>query len=386
LRKRFKGTPEHVINYFFFIAEELRQLLADIGAKSIDEVVGRSDLLAQHRLIDHWKAEGLDFSKLFYNPEPIGDDTIHHSMTQDHEIDAVLDRTLIKQAAKAIADKTPVQIEVPIRSRDRSTGAMLSGAVAAAHGHDGLPDDTISVQLTGTAGQSFAAFLAQGVSFDLIGEANDYVGKGLSGGRLVIRPPEDTNITPERSIIVGNTVLYGAVSGECYFHGVAGERFAVRNSGAIAVVEGTGDHGCEYMTGGVVVVIGETGRNFAAGMSGGVAYVLDEDNSFGDRCNLAMVDLEPVVEEEQLMRSIHHHGGDLDHKGRVDVSSDMTRFDEERLKQLIISHMHYTGSTRAKEILDDWEEYRPKFAKVMPVEYRRALRDMEQKNQTRAAE
>ncbi len=377
LRKRFKGTPEHVINYFFFIAEELRGLMAEMGARTINELVGRSDLLSQHRLVDHWKARGLDYSKLFYKPEPLGDDTIYHSEFQNHEIDEVLDRTLIEKAKDAIASKTPVQIETPIRSRDRSTGAMLSGAVAKVHGYDGLADDTISVKLTGTAGQSFGAFLGKGISFDLVGEANDYVGKGLSGGRLVVRTPENARVVPEKSIIVGNTVLYGAISGECYFRGVAGERFAVRNSGAIAVVEGTGDHGCEYMTGGVVVVIGETGRNFAAGMSGGVAYVLDEDQTFRERCNLAMVDLEPVQEEEKLMRSIHHHGGDLEWHGRVDISGDMTKHDDERLHQLISNHLHYTGSTRARTILDNWADYRPRFVKVMPVEYARAIREME---------
>ncbi|KYB45372.1 hypothetical protein AB664_01015 [Brucella anthropi] len=237
--------------------------------------------------------------------------------------------------------------------------------------------NTIAVTLRGTAGQSFGAFLARGVSFELIGDGNDYIGKGLSGGRIVIRPPEDTRIVAENSIIAGNTVLYGALEGECYFRGVAGERFAVRNSGAVTVVEGVGDHGCEYMTGGVVVVIGQTGRNFAAGMSGGVAYVLDEEGDFAQRCNMAMVELEPVPEEDDILEKLHHHGGDLMHKGRVDVSANMTRHDEERLVQLIANHLHYTGSTRAKDILDNWESYRPKFVKVMPVEYRRALEEME---------
>ena len=254
---------------------------------------------------------------------------------------------------------------------------MLSGEVAKRFGHKGLKDDTINVKLTGTAGQSFGAFLARGVTLSLVGDGNDYVGKGLSGGRIIVRPPEDTKIIAEQSIIVGNTVLYGAIEGECYFRGVAGERFAVRNSGAIAVVEGVGDHGCEYMTGGVVVVLGETGRNFAAGMSGGVAYVLDEKGDFASRCNMAMVELQPVPEEDDLMEKLHHRGGDLQHKGLVDVSGDMTRHDEERLYQLIANHHHYTGSERARAILDRWSDYRPKFRKVMPVEYRRALEDME---------
>ena len=376
LRKRFKGTPEHVINYFFFVAEELRGLMAQLGATTLEQLIGRADLLDQRRLEQHWKAEGLEFSKLFFTPDPQGD-SIHHATSQDHNLDDVLDRRFIALAEPALERREPVQMSLPIRSRDRAVGAMLSGEVARRYGHEGLPDDTIAIHLEGTAGQSFGAFLARGVSIDLVGDANDYVGKGLSGGRLVVRPPADARIVPERSIIVGNTVLYGAIAGECYFRGVAGERFAVRNSGAVAVVEGTGDHGCEYMTGGVVVVIGRTGRNFAAGMSGGVAYVLDEDGSFRSRCNLAMVELEPVPEEEALMREIHHHGGDLEWHGRVDISGDMTRHDDERLRQLIDNHLHYTGSSQAKAILDDWASMRAKFVKVMPVEYRRAMREMQ---------
>ncbi|MHA6731726.1 glutamate synthase large subunit [Devosia sp. A369] len=379
LRKRFKGTPEHVINYFFFIAEELRGLMAAMGARTLRELIGRSDLLDQKSLHDHWKAEGVDFTKLIYKPEPLGGDTLCHSEAQNHHLEAVLDRQLIELAQPALEHGTPVQLDLPIRSRDRSAGAMLSGAVARKYGHEGLPDDTIAIKLTGTAGQAFGAFLAKGIAIDLVGDANDYVGKGLSGGRIVIRPSEQAGFDPSKSIIVGNTVLYGAIAGECYFRGVAGERFAVRNSGAVAVVEGTGDHGCEYMTGGVVVVIGPTGRNFAAGMSGGVAYVLDEDESFRERCNLAMVELEPVPEEENLMQQLHHHGGDLEWHGRVDISGDMTRHDDERLHQLISNHLHYTGSTRARMILDNWVEMRPKFVKVMPVEYRRAIREMEQR-------
>jgi len=278
-----------------------------------------------------------------------------------------------------------VTITSTIKSVDRTAGAMLSGAVAKRYGHEGLPDDTITVKLTGTAGQAFGAFLARGVTMELTGEANDYVGKGLSGGRIVVRPSDAAKIVAEKSIIVGNTVLYGATEGEVYFRGVAGERFAVRNSGAIAVVEGCGDHGCEYMTGGLVVVLGQTGRNFAAGMSGGVAYVLDEDRSFAKRCNMAMVDLEPVPEEDELLEKLHHHGGDLQFKGRVDLA-DMTRHDDERLYALIQAHVRYTGSTRGQEILDHWETWRPKFVKVMPVEYRRALREMEKMRMGIAAE
>ncbi|HTN62909.1 MAG TPA: glutamate synthase-related protein, partial [Devosia sp.] len=291
LRKRFKGTPEHVINYFFFIAEELRGLMAAIGARTLNELIGRSDLLSQKARPEHWKSDGIDLARLIYKPEPLGGDTLYHSEPQNHHLESVLDRKLIEQALPALEQGTAVHIALPVRSRDRAVGAMLSGALASRYGHDGLPDDTIAIALTGTAGQSFGAFLAKGISIDLVGDANDYVGKGLSGGRLVVRPAAGATTVPGNSIIVGNTVLYGAIAGEAYFCGVAGERFAVRNSGAIAVVEGTGDHGCEYMTGGAVVVIGQTGRNFAAGMSGGVAYVLDEDQNFRSRCNLAMVDL-----------------------------------------------------------------------------------------------
>ena len=284
----------------------------------------------------------------------------------------MLDRKLIELAREAIEEKKPVKLDLPIRNLNRTAGAMLSGEIAKRYGHAGLPEDTIWVSFKGSAGQSFGAWLAHGVTLDLVGEGNDYVGKGLSGGRIIVRPPENSAIVPEKSIIVGNTVLYGAIAGECYFRGIAGERFAVRNSGAIAVVEGTGDHGCEYMTGGVVVVIGPTGRNFAAGMSGGIAYVLDEEGDFERRCNLAMVDLEPIPSENQVMERSRHQTGDLESHGLVDVT-DMTRFDEERLYQLIENHLHYTGSARAKAILDDWASYLPKFVKVMPVEYRRAL-------------
>ncbi|MEM8839954.1 MAG: glutamate synthase large subunit, partial [Pseudomonadota bacterium] len=316
LRRRFKGTPEHVINYFFFVAEDVRQIMASLGYRTFDEMIGQTDRLDKRAMIDHWKAKGLDFTGIFHKVDAPAEE-IYWTKRQDHPIVDILDRKLIAEAKPALEERTPVKIETAIGNVDRSTGAMLSGEVAKHHGHEGLPEDTIDVTLTGTAGQAFGAFLAQGVTFTLVGDANDYVGKGISGGKIVIRPADDSPIVAEDSIIVGNTVLYGAISGECYFRGVAGERFAVRNSGAIAVVEGCGDHGCEYMTGGVVVVIGQTGRNFAAGMSGGVAYVLDEDKTFAQRCNLAMVDLEPVPEEDDILEKVHHHGGDLMHKGRV---------------------------------------------------------------------
>lgn len=377
LRKRFKGTAEHVINYFFFVAEEVRQIMASMGITRFDDLIGQSNLLEMEEFIDHWKARGLNFEKVFWKPQAKPQD-IFWTERQYHPIDDVLDRRLIEAARPALEHKTPVVIEETIKNTDRSVGAMLSGKLARRFGHKGLRQDSINIKLKGTAGQSFGAFVGRGISIELIGDGNDYVGKGLSGGRLVVRPPDETRIVPSQSIIVGNTVLYGAVEGECYFRGIAGERFGVRNSGATAVVEGVGDHGCEYMTGGLVVVIGPTGRNFAAGMSGGVAYVLDMDGTFASRCNLAMVDLEPVQGEDDLLEKLHHHGGDLEHKGRVDISGDMTRHDDERLRSLIARHRHFTGSDRAADILDHWDEYRPKFVKVMPVEYRRALREMEE--------
>ncbi|MGA7385338.1 MAG: glutamate synthase-related protein, partial [Methylocella sp.] len=375
LRKRFTGQPEHVINFFFFVAEEVRRLMATMGYRSFDEMIGQMQMLDEQQAIDHWKARGLDFSKLFHKPTAQGQ-AIFHSAKQHHGLEKVLDRTLIAAAKASIKTGTPVTIETAINNTDRATGAMLSGVIARRYGHAGLPDDTIHIRARGTAGQSFGAWLAAGVTLELEGQANDYVGKGLSGGRIIVYPGASARITPEKSIIIGNTALYGAISGECYFRGVAGERFAVRNSGAIAVVEGAGDHGCEYMTGGIVVVIGETGRNFAAGMSGGIAYVLDEDGKFAQRCNLAMVELEPVVEEEDLMLKNYHHGGDLDFHGRVDVMGDMTRFDAERLHQLISTHALYTNSARARHILEQWDAYKPKFRKVMPVEYRRAIEEL----------
>ncbi|WP_443112572.1 glutamate synthase large subunit [Devosia sp. ZB163] len=377
LRARFTGKPEHVINYLFFVAEEVRELMAEMGYTRFEEMVGQMQMLDKTEAIDHWKAKGLDFSKLFHKPfapEGVG---ITHTEGQNHPIDKVLDRRLIAAAQPALDHGTPVKIVETITSVDRSAGAMLGGAVAKRYGHAGLAEDTIAVSLTGTAGQAFGAWAARGISIDLVGEANDYVGKGLSGARLVVRPPEERGYVPEDSIIIGNTALYGAITGECYFRGVAGERFAVRNSGAIAVVEGTGDHGCEYMTGGVVVVLGRTGRNFAAGMSGGVAYVLDEDESFESRCNMSMVELEPVVEEERLNGRDFGHHGDLETMGVVEILHDLQRRDADRLYQLILRHKTFTGSSRANHILTNWDEYLPKFRKVMPIEYRKALQKME---------
>jgi glutamate synthase (NADPH/NADH) large chain len=376
LRKRFTGTPEHVINYFFFVAEEVRAMMALMGFKTFNEMIGQTQWLDKQEAIDHWKAQGLEFTRLFYKPEMPDDVALYNCERQTHHIDKILDRKFISQARPALEDGKPVRMEFEINNTNRTAGAMLSGEVAMRHGHEGLPEDTIHIALKGTAGQSFGAWLSSGVTLDLEGEANDYVGKGLSGGRIVVRPPANSAIVPEESIIVGNTVLYGAVNGECYFCGIAGERFAVRNSGAVAVVEGTGDHGCEYMTGGVVVVIGQTGRNFAAGMSGGIAYVLDEAGDFERRCNMAMVDLEPVSEQHERMERLAHQGPDLQSHGLVDVMSNLTLFDSEHLRQLIENHLHYTGSARAKDILGNWDTSLAKFVKIMPVEYRRALQEM----------
>jgi glutamate synthase (NADPH/NADH) large chain len=376
LRKRFTGQPEHVINYFFFVAEEVREIMAALGYCTFNEMVGQTQMLDQSSLVAHWKAKGLDFSKLFVRQKELPGQKIYHAEPQNHHLEAVLDRKLIERAQAALDRGAPVRIDMEINNTDRSAGAMLSGTVAKIYGHAGLPHDTIQVSFKGTAGQSFGAWLARGITFDLEGEANDYVGKGLSGGRIIVKPPRNSAIVPEESIIVGNTVLYGAIEGECYFRGIAGERFAVRNSGAVAVVEGAGDHCCEYMTGGIVVVLGKTGRNFAAGMSGGIAYVLDEAGDFEKLCNMAMVELEPVLSEEMINENAYHASGDLEAHGKVDVFGNLLESDIERLHILITRHAKLAGSRRAAEILADWKTWLPKFRKVMPVEYRRALKEL----------
>ncbi|HJT44347.1 MAG TPA: glutamate synthase large subunit [Rhizomicrobium sp.] len=374
LRKRFTGQPEHVINYFFFVAEELREIMALLGFKTVNEMIGRVDKLNMTKAILHWKAKGVDLSRILYSVTPKPGVAIHHREKQNHGLESALDHELIAAAKPSIENGQPVQLERTVRNVDRTVGAMLSGEVAKRHGHAGLPEDTINVKFTGTAGQSFGAFLARGVSIELTGDANDYVGKGLSGGRIVVKPPKGLNREPAENIIVGNTVLYGAIAGEAYFQGVAGERFAVRNSGAVCVVEGTGDHGCEYMTGGIVAVLGKTGRNFAAGMSGGVAYVYDEDGSFEKRCNMAMVKLEKIVAGDGADHA------DLPKQRSVSVSDpgmgDLLRFDAERLRILVERHLLHTGSPRAKQILDNWDVSLSKFIKVMPTDYAKALADM----------
>ena len=377
LRARFAGQPEHVINYFFFVAEELRQIMARLGVRTLDEMVGRVDLLDARPAVAHWKARGVDLSRLLHRPAIAPGVAVRNSERQDHGLERALDLQLIAAAQPALNDGKPVRLEHPIRNVNRTVGAMLSGEVARRHGHAGLPADTIVVRFRGSAGQSFGAFLAHGVALELSGDANDYVGKGLSGGRVVVRQPLQSRRDPTRNIIVGNTVLYGAIAGEAYFEGVAGERFAVRNSGAVAVVEGVGDHGCEYMTGGVVVVLGETGRNFAAGMSGGVAYVHDPEGRFRDRCNLAMVDLDAlgpvaVVDPDDPRQPRQRPPGVSD-----SGLGDMLRFDRERLRILLERHHLYTGSARAAALLVEWETTAGQFVKVMPKDYRRALLDLD---------
>jgi len=373
LRRRFQGKPDHVVNYFFFVAEEVREIMASLGVRRFDELIGRTDLLDKRHGIEHWKARGLDFSRIFHMPAMPADVARHNCETQDHGLDKALDNRLVELAQPALERGERVTIEMPVRNINRTVGTMLSWHVARRYGLEGLPDDTIRVRFAGSAGQSFGAFLARGITLDLIGETNDYCGKGLSGGRIIVQPSPKFRGEPLENIITGNVVLYGAIMGEAFFRGVAGERFCVRNSGADAVVEGVGDHGCEYMTGGTVAVIGATGRNFAAGMSGGIAYVLDEAGTFRDYCNTAMVALEPVLAEAEQEAKL---APDLWHRGRSD---------EAILRELLEKHLRHTGSTQAKRILDRWAEFRPKFVKVFPNEYRRALGELAARTKKLAA-
>jgi glutamate synthase (NADPH/NADH) large chain len=346
LRKQFKGQPEHVINFFFYLAEQVREYMAQMGFRKFDEMVGRVEMLETQPAVDHWKAKGIDLSSILYSPPLPARVARHCVQAQDHGLEQALDHQLIEAARPAIESKKPVQASFSIRNVHRTVGTMLGGEIARRYGMEGLPDNTIDFRFTGSAGQSFGAFLPAGVTLRLEGEANDYVGKGLSGGRIVVYPSPKSGFAAEESIIVGNVVLYGATSGEAFFNGVAGERFAVRNSGATAVVEGVGDHGCEYMTKGLVLVLGQCGRNFAAGMSGGIAYVLDEKGDFTQkRCNTASVDLEPVS-----------------------AAQDVTL-----LRDWIERHHKLTGSARAQWILKHWDEALPRFIKIFPHEYKRVL-------------
>ena len=370
LRRRFTGQPEHVVNYFFFVAEEVRQLMAQMGVRRFDDLIGRPDLLDTKPGIEHWKARGVDFSKILYMP-PVADSVARvHRETQDHGLTKALDHTLIAKAETALATGKPIKFSVEISNANRTVGTMLSHALVTRYGHTGLPDDSIHIALNGIAGQSFGAFLARGITLELTGSANDYVGKGLSGGKIVVKPPKAFKGRADENIIVGNTVLYGATEGRVFFRGVAGERFCVRNSGALAVVEGTGDHGCEYMTGGTVIVLGATGRNFAAGMSGGIAYVYDNDGDFAKRCNTSMVTLEPVLPAAEQQDAATRHQGEAD---------------ETLLKRTIEQHLAETGSEAARAILGDWSRQLAKFVKVFPNEYRRALKEMAASQQKEAA-
>ncbi|HIM76441.1 MAG TPA: glutamate synthase large subunit [Rhodospirillales bacterium] len=368
LRKRFSGEPEHVINFFTFIAQEVREIMAELGFHTFNEMIGRMDRLDTAKAINHWKAKGLDFTRIFAKPDVGPDVALFNCEVQNHGLDKALDNELINQARPALESKTPVKIEMPVRNINRTVGAMLSGEIANRYGHAGLDDDTIHILMQGTAGQSFGGWLARGVTLELAGDANDYVGKGLSGGRVIIYPQAQSSLVPEDNIIVGNTVLYGAIAGECYFRGVAGERFAVRNSGVTAIVEGVGDHGCEYMTGGCVVVLGQIGSNFAAGMSGGIAYVLDEIGDFEKRCNTEMVDIERITPDQNA-----DGPNDIN-----DILADPLGSDEARLRFLIERHATFTQSQRARKILNSWNTYLPQFVKVMPVDYRRALLDAQE--------
>ncbi len=350
LRKKFSGDAEYVVNFFKFIAQEVREIMAEMGVRKFSDLIGRVEWLESEKAVDHWKAHGVDISKILYKPKVADTVAIRNVTTQDlsGDLDGALDHQLIRECEKALqVSPSNVRLNLPIQNTNRAVGAMLSYEISTRIGEQGLPPNTIEVNFKGSAGQSFGAFLAPGVTFHLSGDANDYVGKGLSGGKITIAPPPESPIVPEDNILIGNVVLYGAVAGSAFFRGVAGERFCVRNSGAHAVVEGVGDHGCEYMTGGVSVILGKTGRNFAAGMSGGIAFVLDKDKDFDIHCNKGMVDLVPVEEDE----------------------------DTALLKSLIEDHLHYTGSSVAQKILDDWEGVLPQFVKVYPRDYRRVVEE-----------
>jgi glutamate synthase (ferredoxin) len=346
LRKRFAGQAEHVMNYFRFIAREVREYMAKLGFRTLDEMIGRIDRVVAHKAVEHWKAKGLDYSNILYVPRTEPGVAVRRTRDQDHGIEASLDMTTILPLCRqAIETGKPVDAILPIRNVNRTVGTILGHEVSRRYGAEGLPEDTIRIHFNGSAGQSFGAFLPKGIAFTLEGDANDYIGKGLSGGRLIVHPPREASFVAEENILIGNVALYGATAGEAYFRGLAGERFGVRNSGATAVVEGVGDHACEYMTGGRVLVIGPTGRNFAAGMSGGIAYVLDTKGDFKHRCNLAMVDVEALVGSEHV----------------------------EFVKQLLTRHARHTGSAVAEKLLASWKSAQSRFVMVMPRDYKRVL-------------
>jgi glutamate synthase (ferredoxin) len=347
LRKKFKGDPQHVINFFMFVAEELRKIMAELGFRTVTEMIGRVDKLKVNNSFGHGKTKGLDFSRILYKPEADPSHGVHFSKNQDHGLAKALDNKLIELAKPALLKRKKVKIDLPLRNTNRTTGTMLSSEISRKFGEEGLPEDTIEINFTGSAGQSFAAFAVRGLTMRVEGDANDYFCKGLSGARVIIYPAKNSTYPAEENILIGNVALYGATGGELFARGKAGERFCVRNSGATAIVEGVGDHGCEYMTGGVAVILGSTGRNFAAGMSGGIAYVLDEDGEFAlNKCNKQMVDLEGLIKSDEIAK----------------------------LHKLILKHYNYTGSTVAQKLLDNWNESIHKFVKIMPIEYKNALR------------
>jgi glutamate synthase (ferredoxin) len=353
LRKRFHGKPEHVTNLFMFLAEEVRDYMSLLGFRTIDEMVGRIDRLDVRQAVDHWKAKGLDFSAILQMPKVPAHIAIHHIQEQDHGLAGCLDEQLLEICRPTLEHKKPAQATLTIHNCNRTVGAILSSEITRLHGPDALDENTIQLKFHGSAGQSFGAFAVKGVTLRLEGDANDYLGKGLSGGRIIVVPPVDSTFIPEENMLIGNVALYGATNGEGFFRGMAGERFCVRNSGAHVVVEGVGDHGCEYMTGGRAVILGPTGRNFAAGMSGGIAYVLDGGKNFEKHCNRDMVDLETLTDQE-----------------------DMTT-----VRELVEKHVQYTGSIVGRRVLDHWKELIPTFVKVMPRDYRRALEEMKKERE-----
>ncbi|HAX15856.1 MAG TPA: glutamate synthase large subunit, partial [Leeuwenhoekiella sp.] len=350
LRKKFKGQPEHVVNFMYFIAEELREIMAQLGFRTVDEMVGQAHKLDRNKAIEHYKAAGIDLSPILHNIQVPEGVKIYNTESQNHHLEKSIDFEIIELAHTALFRKEKTTLDLEINNLNRAVGAILSNEISKIYGEQGLPDNTLKVNFKGSAGQSFGAFATKGLTLKIDGNANDYVGKGLSGARLIIKVPEEATFEANENIIIGNVALYGATSGEAYFNGVAGERFCVRNSGATAVVEGIGDHGCEYMTGGVAVILGKTGRNFGAGMSGGIAYVLDEEQKFKSKCNAADLNLDPITEEN----------------------------DKQQLKELITNHYNYTQSALAQRILENWDAYLPKFIKVLPEEYRQALIRLEE--------
>ena len=352
LRSKFKGKPEHVVNFMYFVAQELREIMAKLGFKTVDDMVGRVEKLNRDSAINHYKSRGIDLSPILHKVQSKNGAKLHNTIKQDHQIQKALDFEIINMAHPSIFRKEPIVLDMKINIENRAVGAIVSNEISKIYGAKGLPDNTLKINFTGSAGQSFGAFATKGLTLNVIGNTNDYLGKGLSGAKISVRVNDDSDIVPENNIIIGNVALYGATSGEAYINGMAGERFCVRNSGATAVVEGVGDHGCEYMTGGKVVILGEVGRNFGAGMSGGIAYVFDSKNNFSNRCNEDGLNLDPLCNKQDL----------------------------NELHQLITDHYNSTLSPLAQRLLYDWESSSKKFIKVLPEEYKQALIRLEKEN------